>query len=253
MENRITLKAKDLYSLAFKKTKEHFFKFLAVGFCFFLLGLIDPSGEKGANMVFIRTLISFFGSIYLSISLFSALLDIANNKTVTLANFFTWPKNGFKMFFTDLVAKLAVAPFIVGIIVLSVSLGVGVNAVVGLIFAIIGLIVAIPVSIFLSVRLSLAKYLALENGSGIVESIKKSYNLTNGYFWILLVLNLYGGLVILLGLVALIVGLLWAIPTVIIAQVLIYKAFSDKMKSHLVPEVENLELPANPSVSDAVN
>ncbi len=245
MENNITLKAKDLYLSAFKKTKENFFKFLAVGFCFVVLSFIDPSGEKGASMVFLRSLVSFVGSIYLSISMYRAILDITNDKTVSFSEFFIWPKNGFKMLFTDILAKLAIAPFIIGVIVLAIALGVGGSAAIGLVFAILGLIISIPVAIFLSVRLSLAKYFALDTGSGVIDSIKNSYKVTKGYFWKLIALNLFGLLVMVLGLLALVIGLFWAIPTVIIAQVMIYKAFSRTNEPSLVPEIQPLELSAN--------
>ncbi len=247
MNENTNIVLKDIFSASFKKAKSHLFDFLVITICFIIISMFD-SRTKGSGINVIGSLISFLGSMYLSISLFGAVLKIEDGETVKLKDFFVWPKNGFKMFFADLVSKLAIVPFMVAIVAIVAvtfiaSSGVGMS---GIVIALLGLLLSIPIAVFISVRLSLSKYFALDTGSGVIDSIKMSYKATKGYFWTIFIFGLLSGLIVFIGFIALVIGLLWAIPTVTIAQVALYRVFNPK-KSNL-PEIQPVELPASEPV-----
>jgi membrane-anchored glycerophosphoryl diester phosphodiesterase (GDPDase) len=251
MENNVVLNSKDIFSFAFTGAKKNFKNFFIVLVCFMVLEVINPN-KPGESLGFLRSIISTIGSVYLSISLYSAVFKIVNGQEVVLKDFFAWPKNGFKMLWSGIVSGLLIVPiFILGLVIAGVLglIGAFSNAM-PFVYAVIGLIVIVP-SVYISTRVMLAKYHALLNGSGVVDSIKESIKMTKGK--VLRIIWLYVIMIgiAILGALALVIGLFWAIPTIIIAQVLIYKTLSGDVSNsgnitnNVLPEVQPLELQAN--------
>jgi uncharacterized membrane protein len=251
MENNVVLNPKDIFSFAFSGAKKNFKSFFLVLLCFFLLELINPS--KTDDLVSsIRSLIYIIAGAYLTISLYSAVFKIVDGTQVGLKDFFTWPKNGFKMVMATIVSSLILVPFFVILVLLAGLFGLmgimnGLMMVIGFIVA----LVLIGSLVYLSIRLMFAKYYALDTGSGPMDSIKESMRISKGQvsklIWLQFVMLGVG----LLGILALFIGLFWAIPTIIIAQVLIYKTLAGKVSNsqniidNKLPEVQPLELQAN--------
>jgi uncharacterized membrane protein len=73
-------------------------------------------------------------------------------------------------------------------------------------------------------------YLIVDKNSRIIESLKKSWEITKGSTWNLFLLYLLLGLINLLGIFALIVGLFWSIPTTMIAEAFVYRKLSSELK-----------------------
>jgi uncharacterized membrane protein len=84
--------------------------------------------------------------------------------------------------------------------------------------------------IILSIRLSFFDYLIVDKNSRIVESLKRSWEITKGSTLNLFLLYLLLGLINLLGVFALIVGLFWSIPTTMIAEAFVYRKLSIELK-----------------------
>jgi uncharacterized membrane protein len=93
-----------------------------------------------------------------------------------------------------------------------------------------GFILLIIPGIVLSIRLSFFDYLIVDKNSKIIESLKKSWEITKGSTWNLFLLYLLLGLINLLGFFALIVGLFWSIPTTRIAEAFVYRKLSSELK-----------------------
>lgn len=85
----------------------------------------------------------------------------------------------------------------------------------------VGLIALIIPGIYIAVRLSMVQYLIVE-GYGVMDAIKTSRAMTKGNVWKLIGAGFVFMGVIILWVLALVVWLLWAIPTVNIAQTYIY-------------------------------
>ena len=91
------------------------------------------------------------------------------------------------------------------------------------------LLFIIPGIIF-SIRFGFYNYLIVDKNSKIVESLKKSWEITKGSTWNLFLFYLLLGLINVLGFLALIVGLFWSIPTTMLANAFVYRKLSEQLK-----------------------
>jgi uncharacterized membrane protein len=85
-----------------------------------------------------------------------------------------------------------------------------------LVFA--GLILCIIPGIYWGIKYQFYGYCIMDRNVGPVEGIKMSGRLTQGSWWNLFWLGVLQGCVVLLGMLACIVGLFWAVPTAMIAH-----------------------------------
>jgi len=110
-------------------------------------------------------------------------------------------------------------------------------------------IVGSVVSIYVSLRLYFAMFYSLETGSWAIASIKKSWEITQGRVGRIIVLGIISTGIVILGVLVIMIGLLWAMPTVIIAYVYIYTKLlpnnidMNHTDSNII--VQPTEIPAN--------
>lgn len=101
-----------------------------------------------------------------------------------------------------------------------------VASVIDVILMTIGLVLLIVPGIIVALRLSMAQFLIVDKALGPIEALRQSWAMTEGSAWNLF---LFGILVVLLniaGLLALIVGLFFTVPTSIVANTFIYRKLS---------------------------
>lgn len=237
MNNTINLK--EIFVSAFSITKKNFWNFLAVGVLFLLLSIL---GEEDS---LILSLISIIGLVYINVCLTFAMFKLSDGESIKLKEFFIWPKNGFKMIFADILAKVfVIIPlFALGFLVFLSFLS-NIPEAVSLTVACILLVIFI----YFSIRLSLVKYHALASEDKILPSIVNAFKLTKGRVFLIFRFGLISLGLIIIGIILVLIGLLWAIPTVMIAQVLFYKAvlakeFLVKKDENLAVEIQPVELP----------
>jgi uncharacterized membrane protein len=96
------------------------------------------------------------------------------------------------------------------------------NIILGVV-VIVGFVLLIVPGIILALTLQFATYLVVDRGLGPIEALKESARITKGNRWNLFALALAVILISLLGLVALVVGLLVAIPVVSLTIVHAYR------------------------------
>lgn len=89
--------------------------------------------------------------------------------------------------------------------------------------AIIGLILFLIPGIILTFRLQFAGVLVVDQQLNPLEALAKSWRLTKGWVWPLIGFNLLSFAIVILGIVLAFVGVLVAIPVVIIANIFIYR------------------------------
>jgi uncharacterized membrane protein len=95
---------------------------------------------------------------------------------------------------------------------------------------IFGFLLFIVPGIIFSIRLGFYGYLIVDKNSKIVESLKKSWQITKGNTLNLFLFYILLALIDILGLLALIVGLFWAIPTTMLAEAFAYRKLSENLK-----------------------
>lgn len=87
----------------------------------------------------------------------------------------------------------------------------------------VGFILLIIPGIILYIRLQFITYLIVEKNLGPMDALKRSWAITRGQGWKLFLFMLVCGLIFVLGLIALVIGLFWAIPTVAVAMAFVYR------------------------------
>ncbi len=86
-----------------------------------------------------------------------------------------------------------------------------------------GSILLILPGIYLAIRLQFYKYFIVDKQSRITESLKRSWQVTQGSFWNLFLLGLLLGLINLAGFLVFLVGLFVTVPTTIVAVAFVYR------------------------------
>lgn len=104
----------------------------------------------------------------------------------------------------------------------------------GLLLLVIVFLFLVVLGMIIAVRLSLSGLLIIDKNMNIVDAMKKSWKVTRGYGWKIFVYYIACIFIIVAGLLCLVVGLLVAIPVIVLGFGYIY----------------NLLLPENEAVSD---
>lgn len=90
----------------------------------------------------------------------------------------------------------------------------------------IGYMLFIIPGIIFSVRLQFVTYAIVDKKLGPIGALKYSWAVTKGQFWRLSVFNLVNGLVMILGILALGIGIIVAIPVTSLATAFVYRKLS---------------------------
>ncbi len=95
----------------------------------------------------------------------------------------------------------------------------------------IGLILLIIPGIYLAIRYQFFGFLVVDRGVGPLESLAQSATLTQGVKWKLLGLDLLTIVIFWIGVLAFLVGLFFAIPTILLAQACVYRTLLTQTES----------------------
>lgn len=91
-----------------------------------------------------------------------------------------------------------------------------------------GMLLFIIPGILAAVRYSMSSYLVVDRGMGPLEAMRKSAEMTRGVRWSLFVAGFVLVGILVLGAMALFIGLLWAFPTAVVAAAFIYRRLSPR-------------------------
>ena len=159
----------------------------------FIAGLIAGQGHA------LTSLISFPFSVLLSMGIISFMLKAHDNvETVQFADLWH-PHNYWN--------------YLLMYLVLAVSV-------------IIGLILLIVPGIIVGIMFGFACYLVIERGLGPIEALKESMRITKGHRWDLFVLALACVGIMIIGFICLLVGMLVAMPVIMLSTVHAYRTLS---------------------------
>ena len=100
------------------------------------------------------------------------------------------------------------------------------------IITMVGFLLFVIPGIILAVRLAFFAYFIVDKEAGPIDAIKKSWNLTRGSFWNISLFGLLLAGFNILGALALLVGLIFTIPTTWVA----WAVFYEKLKATKAPE-----------------
>jgi uncharacterized membrane protein len=176
---------------------------LVFGSSFLFDYLSDLAKKESFLISFFLTIVGFALFIIFSLGLIKISLEICDGKEPKILDLFSQYRLFFRFLFASILKSL---------------------------ICLFGFILLIIPGIILSIRLSFFDYLIVDKNSKIIESLKKSWEITKGNVWNLFLLYILLGLINFLGFFALIVGLFWSIPTTIIAEAFVYRKLSIELK-----------------------
>lgn len=108
---------------------------------------------------------------------------------------------------------------------------------------VIGFILLIVPGLYLAIKYQYVQYLIVDKNMDVIEAFKESGKMTDGHKWNLLLLAFLFVAIVILGVMALGIGLLVALPIVMVAQAYVYK----KLSSNTVTQSEILVTNAGPT------
>jgi uncharacterized membrane protein len=165
--------------------------------------LSDLAKKESFLISFLLTIIGVALSIIFSLGLIKISLKICDGEEPKISDLFSQYPLFFRYLFASILKNL---------------------------ITLFGFILLIIPGIILSIRFGFFDYLIVDRNSRIVESLRKSWEITKGNAWNLFLLYILLGLINLLGFFALIVGLFWSIPTTMIAEAFVYRKLSSQLK-----------------------
>lgn len=101
----------------------------------------------------------------------------------------------------------------------------------------VGFLLLIIPGVYLALRFGFYQFLIVDHERGAVESLKESSRLTESVKWKLLGFVLLLGLINIAGVLALLVGLFFTIPTTVLAVVYVYKKLHARLSPAVTPAV----------------
>jgi uncharacterized membrane protein len=168
----------------------------------FLFSTLDSSLSEDATMArFVVGITSWVVSSITSIGLIRIALNFVEKKPSTYSDLFTYYNRTVNYMATSI---------LYGMIIVA------------------GIILLVIPAFYWGIRFQFFSYLVTEKNLGPIQALKASWQLTAGHTWQLFVYGLIVMGINLLGVLALFVGMFWAIPTTQVATAYLYKNLSKK-------------------------
>lgn len=174
-----------------------------------ILGLVGPG-----IIAFVLSLVILCVHVFLGVGAIKIALNLVDGKSAKIEQLWGYPQ----YFVHALVVVLAIAGLML-IMDLLIALGISLP-----LFGIISLVVAVA-TVYIMLRLWFALYYVVDKEMKGVDALKASWNKTKGSVLTLFIFMLILVLLIIIGALALVVGLLVAIPVCYIAFTLVYRKF----------------------------
>jgi uncharacterized membrane protein len=162
----------------------------------------ENAPDSFTPFMLIGTLLSVAVSLYLSVGLIKMYLKLADNKKIEYKDLFNAN--------AEEIIRYLIGSILYGLIILA------------------GFILLVIPGIYFGIKYQYYSYLIIDKKLNPMEAIKESGNITQGNIGNLFLFNLLVIVVSLLGLVALVVGVLVASPVVGIAQAYVFRTLMAK-------------------------
>ncbi|MBP6942689.1 MAG: DUF975 family protein [Candidatus Buchananbacteria bacterium] len=159
-------------------------------------GITGAFDKSNFVVILVINILSLVVSTWLSVVMYRLIIKITDGKAVSTEDLKTEPM---------LLVRFFAAQLVAGILI------------------VIGFVLLIVPGVYLALRFMFAPYAIVDKNLGPIEALKYSGELTKGIKWQLLGYSIVAILIILLGAIALLVGLLVAVPVVMFASVHIYR------------------------------
>lgn len=194
---------KEAIDFGFETSKKNILFFIAlfvivVSVDAFLGVLQIGLGEKNLFLFLLVSILKMIVGVIISMGVIKITLEFVNGKKPKLSD----------LLYTKSILNYFIVTLVRSIIVL------------------VGFVFLIVPGIILSIKLQFASYLVVDKNKGVVEALKGSWEMTKGVKWNLFLFWLTLGLINVLGLLALVVGLVVTVPLSMVATAYVYRKLS---------------------------
>jgi len=226
------------FKKAWETVKANFFKIVVATAVLFIIQAVleffskeEENGTMTLEMGILSLVVSIT-SLIIGVAVTSATIKIVRGAPVTMNALTITPQQVLRYFGVIVILGLILLAFVIPLVVLGVSLGVAsfVPSLAmdsGVISFLAILAVAVVFLMYVQLRVMFATYLVIDGKTGIFESIKTSWSMTQGKIGFLVLFTIQAVLITLLGVLALMVGLLIAIPVTALAMGYLYVSLID--------------------------
>lgn len=227
-----------LFKKAWETVKTNLFKIVGATLVLFIIqSVLDKATrvDRGVQITpdvgigaFLATVLSFV----VGVAITAAIIRVARGEEVTTRVFSLTFSQALRYFGVVVLVMLIMLAFTLPVIVIAFALGIfsltsfPVDLTGEIIAFALATVVAIIGFIYVNMRLMLATYLVVDTDAGVVAALKQSWALTRGEVWTIVKLAALSIFVVLLGALALVIGLLVAIPVVAFTYAHLYLALT---------------------------
>lgn len=201
-KNKLTFSKKEAIKQGYEAVKKNFFFILKIlvvlAFTYTVPNSIQQSVADNGNLFIVLGILIWIFNMIINMGLIQISIKFAQKEKVVLRD----------LFYTKSIFTFVITSFLTGIIVFA------------------GFILLIIPGIYFAIRLQFSTYLVVDKKLGIMDSIKTSWRITKGHTWNLFLFGLLLFLLNILGIVALVIGLIVTLPTTGIATAYVYKKLS---------------------------
>lgn len=169
-----------------------------------LIAVTMRGGDAGTIVSGLIQLISYVVSFWISYNIYKMLLKLVDGKKVKVLDVFHFENETTRKVLNYFLANVAY-----GLVVL------------------VGLVLLVVPGIYFAVKYLFVPYLVLDKEMSVSEAFKKSSDITMGQKWGLVLYSLASFAVIVLGLIALVVGVIPAAMVVTFGMLYIYRKLAD--------------------------
>ena len=196
-----------IFKQAWQLTKKNFWMMFGIGVISIIIDYVFSVSEKytPSMVYFLLSVVSYIVGTLLSFNISKMVLDMIDAKKIEIMDMFKWDQN----------VSSRIVPYFFATIIYTLMI-------------LVGLIFLIVPGIYLAIKYQYVRYLLIENDMSIQDAFKKSGDMTKGNMWNLLVLGLASAGIAILGVCALIVGIIPAIMVATFATFLVYRKLGSK-------------------------
>lgn len=211
----------------------------------FLLNIVPTilyvfAGESIPAQIFIF-IISLLLNVIVSLGFFNIALRFCDNEKAEFADLF----NIYPLFFKYLISSILLGLIVVVWWTLSF---IAVLLLKSVIVVLVSVVLFIPIVICIY-KLQFFGYFIIDNEAGPLEALKRSFEITKGAVWNLILFWCILVFINMLGMLALLIGLFVTIPLSLIAHASVYRTLAGQQKPQTKPKIPRLlDKPFDPNV-----
>lgn len=236
-----------LFKKAWETVKANLFKIVGATLVLFIIQSILDKATRIDNKTqitpdmgitaFLATILSFV----IGVAITAAIIRIVRGAPVTVHVFSLTFSQVLRYFGAVILIMLIMIGFAIPVVATAFAFGIfGMTSIpvdiTGAIitFAVV-FVAAIVGFVYINMRLMFATYLIVDTNTEVIAALKQSWQLTRGEIWTIIKLALLSILVVVLGGLALLVGLLVAIPVIAFAYAHLYLTLVARNQAPVVP------------------